>query len=331
MKKYFLYIALSALAFSAKAQDGFQKSDRGARYKILTNNAGERIKIDDIVTFNIVQKNDKDSILNSTYKNGTPGQTQVKAQGDLMDILPKLTVKDSVWIKVPTDTIFFQHEESRPPFLPKGSDLNIFVKIEKVQTMDQAMAETKAAAAKAEGDETAAMDNYIAANNLALTTTATGLKYKITQQGAGIKPVPGDSVFVNYTGRTLDGKVFDSSVEANAKAAGLQQPGRNYEPIAFIVGRGMVIPGWDQGLVLLNAGSKATFVIPSKLAYGPSGAGQDIKPFSTLVFDVELMKVKKPVIKKTVAAKKAPAKVSAKKTAAKTTTGKKTTVTRKKQ
>jgi FKBP-type peptidyl-prolyl cis-trans isomerase FkpA len=331
MKKYLLYVLLTAFAVNANAQEGFQKSTRGARYKILTNKTGDRIKLNDIVTFNITQKDDKDSILNSTYKSGKPGQTQVQAEGDLMDILPKLTVGDSVWIKIPTDTIFLGHEEGRPPFLPKGSDLNTFVKIEKVQTIDEAMAEVKAEAAKAEAAENAIVDKYIADNHLALTTTATGLKYKVTQQGTKAKPLAGDSVYVNYTGRTLDGKVFDSSVEAVAKAAGLQQPGRNYEPIAFPVGRGNVIPGWDQGLLLLNAGSKATFLIPSKLAYGPSGAGQDIKPFSTLLFDVELVKVK-PAAKTTPATVNKPGvKPAVKKPVVKSTTVKKTVVTKKKQ
>jgi FKBP-type peptidyl-prolyl cis-trans isomerase FkpA len=331
MKKYLLYIMLTAFAINANAQEGFQKSTRGARYKILTNKTGDRIKLNDIVTFNITQKDDKDSILNSTYKSGQPGQTQVKAEGDLMDILPKLTVGDSVWIKIPTDTIFFGHEEGRPPFLPKGSDLNTFVKIEKVQTLDQAMAEVKAEAAKAEAAENAILDKYIADNHLVLTTTATGLKYKITQQGTKLKPMAGDSVYVNYTGRTLDGKVFDSSIEADAKAAGLQQPGRNYEPIAFIVGTHRVIDGWDEGLLLLNAGSKATFLIPSKLAYGPSGQGQDIKPFSTLLFDIELVKVKRAAQASPATVKKTIVKPAVKKPVAKSTTVKKTVVTKKKQ
>ena len=117
------------------------------------------------------------------------------------------------------------------------------------------------------------------------------MKYKITKPSVKRKPLAGDTVLVNYTGKTLDGKVFDSSVEAEAKKGGLDQPGRHYEPIKFAVGAGMVIPGWDEGLLLLNEGSKAELIIPSKLGYGEKGAGDDIKPFSTLLFDVELVKV----------------------------------------
>jgi FKBP-type peptidyl-prolyl cis-trans isomerase len=119
---------------------------------------------------------------------------------------------------------------------------------------------------------------------------------------------------VNYTGRMLDGKVFDSSIESVAKEAGLQQEGRKYEPIPVILGTTSVIQGWTEGLLLLNEGSKAKFIIPSSLGYGDQSAG-DIPPYSTLVFDVELVKIKpikhapKPVahkapVKHTTAAKK---------------------------
>ena len=118
-------------------------------------------------------------------------------------------------------------------------------------------------------------------------------------------------MLVNYAGRTLDDKVFDSSIAAVAQASGLNQPGRTYEPIQVIVGTGGVIPGWDEGLLLLNEGTKATFVIPSALAYGAQGAGDDIKPYNTLVFDVEVVKlkpIKHPLAKKPLAKKKPVAK-----------------------
>jgi FKBP-type peptidyl-prolyl cis-trans isomerase len=89
----------------------------------------------------------------------------------------------------------------------------------------------------------------------------------------------------------LSGKLFDTSIEANAKAAGVQQPGRPYEPISVVLGEHRVISGWDEGLLLLNEGSKATFIIPSNLAYGERPNGE-IPGYSTLVFDIELVKVK---------------------------------------
>jgi len=306
MKKYILYVVMAAFAVKADAQT-FQKTTKGTEYQMLTHNTGDRIKLSDIVTFNAIQKTGKDSILFSSYLKGAPLQAQVAPEGDLMDIFPLLTVKDSVLIRIPTDSIFKGHEESRPAFLPKASYMFFILKVERVQSLEEAIAERKVMMDKAAAEETAGTAAYIAEHKLILKTTPSGLKYKITKPSVLRKPLVGDTVYVNYTGRTLDGKVFDSSVATEAAKGGLVQPGRTYEPINFALGTGAVIPGWDEGLALLGVGAKAQFIIPSSLAYGDKGAGDDIKAFSTLIFDVELVKVKavKHAAAKKPAAKKA--------------------------
>jgi peptidyl-prolyl cis-trans isomerase A (cyclophilin A) len=109
--------------------------------------------------------------------------------------------------------------------------------------------------------------------------TESGLFYKIESEGSGPKPNKGQNVSVHYTGMLLNGSVFDSSYSRN-------------QPIDFPVGVGHVIPGWDEGIMLLNKGSKARFVIPSDLAYGSRGAGGVIPPNAALIFDVELVNLK---------------------------------------
>jgi len=272
-----------------------QGTPKGAFYQKFTNNTGEKIKLNDVITFNFIQKTDKDSVLFSTYKSGKPVQAQIQPSqnaGDLMEVFPLLAAKDSALVKVPTDSVFKGHEEARPPFFPKGGYLTFILKIEKVQSLNDAIAEKKAAAQKLKDGETAAANNYVTTNKINAVTTASGLKYVVTQPSVKRKPLAGDTVMVNYTGRILNGKVFDSSIAAEAKSAGLDQPGRTYEPISVVLGQGQVIPGWDEGLLLLNEGSKSTLIIPSALAYGEKGAGQDIPPYSTLIFNVELVKVK---------------------------------------
>lgn len=106
--------------------------------------------------------------------------------------------------------------------------------------------------------------------------TASGLQYKINQQGQGKQPTASSMVTVHYTGKLLDGKVFDSSVERG-------------EPVDFPLNQ--VIPGWTEGLQLIKEGTKATFYIPAQLAYGEQGVPGTIPPNSTLIFDVELIKV----------------------------------------
>lgn len=108
------------------------------------------------------------------------------------------------------------------------------------------------------------------------TQTSSGLFYKIESSGSGDQPGKGNSVKVHYKGELLDGTVFDSSF-------------KRQQPIEFSLGVGQVIPGWDEGIALLNKGAKATFIIPSDLAYGASGAGGVIPPNATLKFEVELV------------------------------------------
>lgn len=107
--------------------------------------------------------------------------------------------------------------------------------------------------------------------------TESGLQYLVLKEGNGVKPGPEDAVTVHYTGRLIDGTVFDSSVERG-------------EPATFAVGQ--VIPGWVEGLQLMSEGAAWRLFIPSNLAYGPHSTGP-IQPNSTLIFDVQLIKVNK--------------------------------------
>ncbi len=109
-------------------------------------------------------------------------------------------------------------------------------------------------------------------------TTASGLQYKVIKPGKedGKRPDARSKVTVNYEGRHLDGKVFDSSYQRN-------------KPIDFRLNQ--VIKGWTEGLQLMREGAKYQLFIPSKLAYGTRGAGRSIGPAETLIFDVELLKV----------------------------------------
>lgn len=121
--------------------------------------------------------------------------------------------------------------------------------------------------------------NYISAQDT--VTTSSGLKYIIVKKGTGKHAENGKAVKVHYTGKLTDGKVFDSSRERNM-------------PFSFVLGEGKVIKGWEEGIALMSVGDKYTLVIPSELGYGSKGAGEIIPPNSTLIFDVELLKVSTP-------------------------------------
>jgi FKBP-type peptidyl-prolyl cis-trans isomerase FklB len=146
--------------------------------------------------------------------------------------------------------------------------------------------ETQKAAKKAEVDKVKYKD-YIEQNEAFLTknkekagvtTTANGLQYEVIKMGAGPKPTSQNTVKVHYVGTLIDGTEFDSSVKRN-------------QPMTFPVSG--VIPGWTEALQLMPVGSKFKLYIPASIAYGAAGAGEVIKPFSTLIFEVELLEIVK--------------------------------------
>jgi FKBP-type peptidyl-prolyl cis-trans isomerase len=146
--------------------------------------------------------------------------------------------------------------------------------------------ESEKAAKKAETDKVKYKDYieqneaFLAANKAkaGVTTTASGLQYEVIKMGTGPKPTAQSTVKVNYTGTLIDGTEFDSTKKRN-------------EPAVFPVSG--VIPGWTEALELMPVGSKFKLVLPAAIAYGPSQMGDVIKPYSTLVFEVELLEIVK--------------------------------------
>lgn len=141
-----------------------------------------------------------------------------------------------------------------------------------IQEYLQQLNEKKIAEIKSVGDK------FLAENRTreGVKETASGLQYIVEKEGEGAQPTATDEVTVHYTGKLLDGTVFDSSVNRG-------------EPATFPLNR--VIPGWTEGVQLMKEGGKYIFFIPSDLAYGPQGVPNAIPPHSTLIFEVELIKV----------------------------------------
>lgn len=149
-----------------------------------------------------------------------------------------------------------------------------------MQGFNRKMQEERMAKEMAEGEKTrVAGEEFLAQNGkrAGVVTTPSGLQYEVVTMGTGAKPLPTNKVKVHYTGTLIDGSEFDSSKRRGA-------------PAVFPVGQ--VIRGWVEGLQLMPVGSTFKFAIPSDLAYGPSGGpGGSIPPFSTLLFEVELIEI----------------------------------------
>ncbi|OON66821.1 FKBP-type peptidyl-prolyl cis-trans isomerase [Hymenobacter sp. CRA2] len=306
-------VVASAVGLNAcnQANANFAKTKSGIEYKIFdksgkakdikpeTAAADYKKNVGQIIALHVEYHTAKDSVLFQSRKQqmGFPVRVplqEVTRKGGLEEAISLLQPGDSGVFRFNADSLSLKTTgQPAPPQIKKhGNTMTLFVKVAAIQNQADAMAAQQKAMqemqAKMQQHEAAqkpldekTIQEYVQKNNLPAKKTASGVYYVITQPGSGATPKQGESVSVNYRGTLLSGKEFDSSAKGNG--------GR---PIEFPLGVGAVIPGWDEGIALLNKGSKATLIIPSALAYGQRGAGADIPADAVLRFDVELVDIK---------------------------------------
>lgn len=296
-----MIIAVAALGL-ASCKGGFKQGAGGMLYNIRTDKAGPTIKPGDFISLNLILKTDGDSVLGSTYELGRPVPQIMEKEsrkGDISSSFLLLSEGDSATVKLAVDSMF-KKGAPRPPGI-KGKYLIYEIKVEKViakgnqsdpvfqaHVTDYFKAQSEIIKKK----EPAKIKKYVDDKKLKTTTTASGLQYVIKTPGSGPNVAVGDTAVVNYTGRLLDGKLFDTSVKEDAKTdTKIYDARRTYEPIKVPVGEGRVIAGWEEGLQLLNKGAKATFVIPSSIGYGEQGYPPRIGSFTPITFEIELLKI----------------------------------------
>ncbi|GAB4052090.1 FKBP-type peptidyl-prolyl cis-trans isomerase [Spirosoma litoris] len=287
--KNFGKAALLVAVVAACGKNRQQVTENGLKYTIHEQSEGTRKgKVGDILTLHLTLMNNKDSVLRDTHKEGAPFQMLLQVppfKGSYEEGLTMLSKGDSATFYVSADSLFTRAMQPLPPGVQKGTDIGIAVKVVNIQTEEEYKKTQAADFEKQKGIDAKVIENYIAKNGLTgkAQKTESGVYYVVTQPGSGPTPQKGEVVQVHYTGKLLDGKVFDSS-RTNPQAGG--------KPAQFQLGVGMVIPGWEEGVSKLHKGEKATLIIPSTLAYGPRG-NQAIPANSVLLFDIELIDIQK--------------------------------------
>lgn len=301
MKKNFMFVALAAMMLTGATAcsqekvpyEGYQKTTNGLYYRFYTKNEGatpQMGELIDVIMSCVV--NDTTTIIPMTLN--TFQLIEPLFPGDIFEGLAMTHAGDSVSFIVNIDSTF--RTFFRQPTLPEqytSTDVMRFdIRVEDIYPESEYLAHMAAKNKKIMNEYIAkmiadhpeesaqaaqALQEYLQKNKVVAEPTESGLYYVMTQEGNGEKPEIGQMVHVHYKGTLLDGTMFDSSYDR--------------QPYPFPLGLGQVIPGWNEGIALMSKGEKGMLYIPYYLAYGDRGSGELIKPYSNLVFEVELVDI----------------------------------------
>jgi len=289
MKKSILFTIMLALTglFISSCQTGgaddFTKTESGLYYKFIEQGDNtETPKEGDFVTVAMTYGT-VDSVMFDSQELPKKMELPLMAsvhQGDFYEGLGMMHIGDSAVFKCDADSVFTKlfRVPNLPPELDSLDYIYFNVKMLDIKTEAEMQAAMEAETEMQRNEETVKRNAYLDENYPNAEPSATGLYYVQTKKGSGSKPEIGKKVKVHYTGTLLDGTKFDSSVDRG-------------EPFEFPLGRGQVIKGWDEGIANMQKGEKGFLIIPSDLAYGPGS--RSIPPFSTLIFEVELVDFEK--------------------------------------
>lgn len=284
----------NAMTTSQNAADDslFIKDGSGLERKEIFHGTGTQSPaLESVALIHLVVKIGDSIVVNTDKQNNDQPVPQIIAkpqmEGDLMNGLMKMKVGDSFAFRMLADTFFTRAHQPKMPWIKPGAYIEYYVKLDEISSKDAIQAKMEEQRMKGSKLQNEADDKilqaYFKSHNIKnLQKTSTGIYYTVNKQGSGPHPKRGQQAVVNYTGQNLQGVKFDSNVD----------PAFNHvAPFDFSIG-GNVIAGWSQAVPLMNKGMKATFYIPSSLAYGPNGSGDKIKPNEILIFDIELISFK---------------------------------------
>lgn len=278
--------SLMFFLFSSCGKDGegYQKTKSGLKYKFITSGSGTKPQLGDVMIMHIKYFSPTDSLLYDSRNikdSFTVNLVEPTFIGGVEEGFAMMGVGDSAHFKIRADSLFIKtFLTSVPEHYQPDSEIRFHVSLQRIIPKSVNDSIKMARDIELRRREFEMIEAFLKQNNMDVMPTQNGAYLSISKGGNGPYPVAGDTVFVEYTGRLLDGTVFDSSVGAE-------------KPFSFVLGTQSVIQGWEECIPLLNKGSIARMVIPSDLAYGAEDY-RELKGYSTLVFDVEITDVKGP-------------------------------------
>jgi len=276
----FTLVVLVIFTSCNKTKDGFTVAESGLYYKLIGPGTGLKPSIGDIMEMEILYLTDKDSVLfdsKSKSDSFTVVLVEPTFKGGVEEGFAMMHAGDSALFKSSADSIFEKtFHTTLPPYLKPGSLITFKVKLKNFTPKSVFDSLSRARDIELRQQEFMKIESFLEKNKMDVMPTENGAYMVSSKTGTGDFPVKGDTVLVNYTGRTLDGTIFDRSMEN--------------KPFQFVLGTNMVIQGWEECIPLLNKGSVARMVIPSDLGYGGKEYGT-LPAYATLVFDVEIVDI----------------------------------------
>ena len=268
-----LVMTLSVFTGCNNGPKGYKSTENGLKYRFVNTNKGELPQIGDIIEFSW------NCTINDTLPLIPGADEMVKLmkpqfKSDLMEGFAMMHIGDSASFIADVEEVFTKMFGY--PRLPDDLDSTTVIRFEVKMNDFYPESEFENKMEEKREKAIASLAKYLEDNNILAEPTESGLYYVKISDGNGEKPAQGAKVKVHYTGKLLNGNVFDSSVERG-------------EPIEIPIGVGRVIPGWDEGIMMMSKGEKGVLYIPYNLAYGERGAGGVIPPFANLIFEVELV------------------------------------------
>jgi len=276
---------ITALMISCNmgAYPGFKKTKTGVYYKIYKddNNDTTKVRIGSILTLSL-KYGLKDSALFDSKQVDRPivlPVTEPQYEGDFYECLQLLKQGDSATFVLKAGQLFTKTfgQPAVPAFLTAESDIYFDVKVKKVQTQEEIDKETEVKNMQMEQEEMTRLQEYITNNNITVQPSSNGVYYLETKKGTGKAAVKDAYVSVHYTVYLLGGEKLFSTVDRG-------------EPVDFKFGSQFENKGFQEVVGLMREGGKANAIVPSTMAFGAQGAGSVVPPFSTLYYEVEMVK-----------------------------------------
>ncbi len=262
----------------------YQRNEDGLVYKIFSDGKEEKIKPGTYLKL-YFEAHIGDSVLFSSFgKIPSYGffDTIKSPTHDFLDIITEMSVDDSAIVIRSVDTLVKRGYIRFNEVFKKGSVIKVFVKLlGNFKSQEESDADLVAETTKYKKSELIELEKFVKSTNSEnVIKTSEGVFVDIKKSGSGILIDSGMTVKVKYTGKLINGTVFDSNVDTSFG---------HTDPLEFTIGARQVIEGWEIGVRKLNKGAKANIYIPSMLGYGSQGSPPKIPAFSNLVFDIEVL------------------------------------------